>query len=238
MCDVMEVDYLLAIGIFVAVFAFSIAFVSNNVLQEKETIKSDIVREQAESFFNEISSGKNVSLISPMYRLYIYAKNENSSTIKELIVVDLNKYGNNDPYSSIVFDQNNNTYEYSVGTGQVMFSAQIAGGSGKTFVMYYDDDSNFPANSSSVQGNDTINEQIYGPEKIYVVQNKLLNILKNSNQTSDNFHITVTDVNGNHLLDYGATVNGRNVFVKRKPVLIQGNDKILYNGWLIISFFD
>ncbi|MBI4895831.1 MAG: hypothetical protein HY831_05040 [Candidatus Aenigmarchaeota archaeon] len=234
----MEVDYLLAIGIFVAVFAFSIAFVSNNVLQEKETIKSDIIKEQAENLFNDISSGKNISLISPMYRLYIYAENKNSTSVKELITVDLNKYGSNDPYSVSIYDQNNNNYNYAVGTGQIMFSSQISGSSSKSFVLYYDDDSNFPTNSSNVQGNDTIKEQVYGPEKIYVVQNNLLNLLKNSNQTVDNFHIIITDIDGRHLLDYGPTINGRNVIVKRKPVVIQGNDKILYKGWLIVSFFD
>ncbi|GEM_PF-6091164 len=233
----MEVDYLLAIGIFVAIFAFSIAFVSNNVLQEKETIKSDIVKEQAENFFNDIASGKNISLVSPMYRLYIYAENKNSSSVKELITIDLNKYGTNDPYSVTIYDQNNNTYDYAVGTGQVIFSSQISGGSSKSFVLYYDDDSNFPVNSSIVQGNDTIKEQVYGPEKIYVVQNKLLNSLKNSNQTVDNFHITVTDLNGKHILDYGPTISGRTVVVKRKPVVIQGDDKFLYEGWFVASFF-
>ncbi len=231
----MEIEYLVAIAIFVAVFSFVVVIVSGNILDQKELINQDLAKVQADIMMDRIEDDPDVKLLSPAYRVYSYAKNENS-TVDELIQIDLSDYGGGDVDSVVAMDDKGNIYD-TVSSGQVVaFSSEILSGSTKRFVIYFDDDSDFPVRSGDVSGNDTIQETLYGPEKIIVVQHKLVQKMKQRNATNaDNFKIIVEDYNGTKILDYGSVPERKSVVFRKKPVVIQLSNAMLVPGWIRIG---
>ncbi|MBI5332454.1 MAG: hypothetical protein HZB65_02690 [Candidatus Aenigmarchaeota archaeon] len=220
-----EIDYLFAVGLFAAVFAFAVLFTSQNILSQKDDITLAIAEKQADLVMDKMFSGE---LVSPMYRFYAYTGANSSSD--ELVVVNLNMFGNNDPYSAIVQDSYGKYHNYSVSMNNIAFAA----GSTNLFTVYFDDDSDFPAKDYSLNGTNKIVEKVHGFEKLYVVQYKLIENMKNTNYTLSaiKYHIIVDD--GKRLLDYGPEPRGITV-IRKRPVMIQNSDGRLTNGWIIVK---
>ncbi|MFH0836603.1 MAG: hypothetical protein V1870_00580 [Candidatus Aenigmatarchaeota archaeon] len=216
----MEIDYLFAVGLFVTIFAFAVLFTSHNVMGQKDEITLSIASERADLVMNRMFSGE---LVSPMYKLYVYGQANGSD---ELVVINLNNYGKNDPNSAVVYD-GEQYYNYSVAVNNIAFPAST-----RLFTVYFDDDSNFPSKNYAVNGTNKIVEKIYGPEQINVVQYKLMQSMTNENYSDIQYHISVKD--DRTLLEYGPEPRGA-VVVRKRPVLIQNIDGMLTEGWLIVK---
>ncbi|MFA4820317.1 MAG: LamG domain-containing protein [Candidatus Aenigmatarchaeota archaeon] len=135
-----------------------------------------------------------IGLMTKAYRFYVIVNNtqgslkNQSDTVRnlanELIKVNYTDLGigANVP-STFVIDNNNAPIAYQINGSTVIFNASINSNANKTFTVYFDDDSNFAEQSTTMSGSDNLSEMWLAPQAIYLVQYRKLLFLNNSNYT-------------------------------------------------------
>jgi len=242
-----QIDYVIAIGFFIFILAFSLNFLLNYLSSYKDSARIQILRSEATSFMDKIYN----DLGSDAYRIFILVNNTQGDLINELVsfnlscieAKDLNStriyemvYANNTiTYNKILYQRNNEIYTFAI---------NISAGTTKTFIVYFDDDSNFTDSSISVNGINNLtaeNEKQYPPEKIFLLQyKKIINFINNSydsvkDNASIDFRIKLFDINNQTVMDFGQTPPSKGSIVALQKYIIYQNDTDIRNGRLIIQ---
>ncbi|MEK6888410.1 MAG: LamG domain-containing protein [Candidatus Aenigmatarchaeota archaeon] len=197
-----------------------------------------------------------IGLMTKAYRFYVIVNNtqgslkNQSDTIRnlanELILVNYTDLGigANVP-STFVIDNNNAPAAYQINRTIAIFNTSIDSNADKTFTIYFDDDSNFAEQSTTMSGSDNLSETWLAPEAISVVQYRKLLFLNNSNYTRiknsthlpRDFSIKLVDTGTSAtILNFGpATPPAGNVVSFRRFVLYQNSTGAMRRGRVTVQ---
>ena len=135
-----------------------------------------------------------VGLSTRAYRFFVVVNNsapywKNQSLPVETINNELVKinftelgYGANIP-SVAVYEANGSSVGYEINSNTITFRTAVNANSAKNFTVYFDDDSNFAEQTQSITGVNNISEVIEPVQAIYIIQNRKMSALSNSNYT-------------------------------------------------------
>lgn len=229
------IDYILAIGVFLALFAYLINYTTGYYSTIKEMAEITVLRSEALNLLgiadrgyepeNWTTAPERIGLQSYAYRFYIlvnntadYKINQSESVINiddELVKFNLSDLGHDIDMNSIaIYDENNNQFPYQRAGDNITFKTDINASQSKFFLVYFDDDSNFTSMSTSISGNNNITEKIYPVEKFSLVQYKNIQKLNSSSYTTvkdncdieNDFQIQIYDIDKNQIfIEYGGT---------------------------------
>ncbi len=185
---------------------------------------------------------KRIGFYSKAYRMKIRVNNtqthqRNQSAplgdiASELVVFNYTTFGIvPDVGSTKVYDANDNLVDYSISGNEIRFNFTISENDSKDFTVYFDEDSSFAEQSSSVTGVDNVTDKIYPIDEISIVQFNKFNYLRNANYTliknatglPQDFRISLTDSQTSSLIfEFGPTPPpSGNIVAFRKFVLYQ-----------------
>ncbi|HIG97702.1 MAG TPA: LamG domain-containing protein [Candidatus Aenigmarchaeota archaeon] len=197
-----------------------------------------------------------IGLMTKAYRFYVilnntqvFLKNQSEHPIhydNELIKVNYTDLGiGADVPSTFVIDENNAPAAYNINGNTVTFVTDINPNGDKTFTVYFDDDSNFAEQSSTITGNDNLSETWTPPQAISVVQYRKLLFLNNSNYTRvknatqlpRDFNIKLVDTGTSAtILNFGPSAPpAGNVVSFRRFVLYQNSTGAMRRGRVTIQ---
>jgi len=221
----MEIDHIVAVGLFILVLGIAIGFVSYSITDTRESIKLNNLKKKSDVIFQNIfREDTNISLLSKAYKVHVYVETPpKDSTEKEIVIIDLGKYGEFDQYSITVKDDLGNKYAFDESGTQIRFSSYI-NKIPKKFTVFYDDDSNFTsARTTTIDGIDSVKEKVYIPEPIRIIQFRKMSELSKRQYTtsSADYHISIF-TNERQYFNYGPKPRPtQSVVVKEVPVLLQ-----------------
>jgi len=228
-----QVDYVFAVSAFILIFALIIQYTTSYYTKTNELTDIMLLRSDAMSILSITDCDEAYPCLqSHAYSFYILVNNtqENlinqshsvSDLLDELVIFNLDDiYENPDP-NSIVIYYNNTSVNYQRSDREITFKTDINASHAQWFTVYFDDDSNFADRSTSVVGNDNLTEKVYPIEKIYLLQYRKLEQLKNSGYASSNLHLTIYNENNQTFFAYGSDVPKRgNVVALQKNLAYQ-----------------
>ncbi len=181
-----QIDFAIAVGIFLGVFAFSILFTTDRISGIKDQIESLDQYLTGEKILSSlfIDSG-NLSLVSKAYRFYViinntqpYLKNQSAAVSdleNELVIVNFSSLGYPDiDFNSVrVYNSSGSAIKCEIDPERkiLKFLVNISAFESKEFKVWFDDDSNFtlPFCNFSISGSDNLTEIIYPPETFKVI---------------------------------------------------------------------
>lgn len=228
-----QVDYVFAVSAFILIFALIIQYTTSYYTKTNELTDIMLLRSDAMSILSITDCDEAYPCLqSHAYSFYILVNNtqENlinqshsvSDLLDELVIFNLDDiYENPDP-NSIVIYYNNTSVNYQRSGSEITFKTDINASQAQWFTVYFDDDSNFADRSTPVVGNDNLTEKVYPIEKIYMLQYRKLEQLKNSGYASSNLHLTIYNENNQTFFAYGSDVPKRgNVVALQKNLAYQ-----------------
>lgn len=196
---VIQLDFMISIGIFFVVFSFIILGVTSYLTNVKDTI--DIVTLRTEAFsllrsaetdflpsgWNGTGNVSRIGLATTVKRFRIYVNNSKPFYINqshnvtnldgtefgsEIVRLNLSQLGfqGHDFNSTAIYNTANVSIPFQRDADNISFTVSINAFSVTYFTVYIDDDSNFTGASSSISGSDTINELAAAPEKVEALQ--------------------------------------------------------------------
>ncbi len=196
---VIQLDFMISIGIFFVVFSFIILGVTSYLTNVKDTI--DIVTLRTEAFsllrsaetdflpsgWNGTGNVSRIGLATTVKRFRIYVNNSKPFYINqshnvtnldgtefgsEIVRLNLSQLGfqGHDFNSTVIYNTANVSIPFQRDADNISFTVSINAFSVTYFTVYIDDDSNFTGASSSISGSDTINELVTAPEKVEALQ--------------------------------------------------------------------
>jgi len=181
-----QIDFAIAVGIFLGVFAFSILFTTDRISGIKDQIESLDQYLTGEKILSSLflDSG-NLSLVSKAYRFYViinntqpYLKNQSAAVSdleNELVIVNFSSLGCPDiDFNSVrVYNSSEDNVKCEVDPERkiLKFLVNISAFESKEFKVWFDDDSNFtvPFCNFSISGSDNLTEIIYPPEAFKII---------------------------------------------------------------------
>lgn len=211
-----QIDYVIAIGMFILVLAFIINFLTDYVKTSEETLNLLGLRSETYSLLDTLVSYETdwnhsdvstypeaLGLNTQAYRLFVKVTNtdqytrsggEPTNLVNELVSVNITGFDEN---SIVVYDESENIVTHDIQDNEILFNVNITTGKTKWFEITYDDNSNdeyynFTDHSGTVETNlDNITETKYPIQIIDVIQYKKIQSLNNSDisQISQNIDI-------------------------------------------------
>ncbi len=228
-----QVDYVFAVSAFILIFALIIQYTTSYYTKTNELTDIMLLRSDAMSILSITDCDEAYPCLqSHAYSFYILVNNTQehlinqshsvSDLLDELVIFNLDDiYENPDP-NSIVIYYNNTSVNYQRSGSEITFKTDINASQAQWFTVYFDDDSNFADRSTPVAGNDNLTEKVYPIEKIYLLQYRKLEQLKNSGYASSNLHLTIYNENNQTFFAYGSDVPKRgNVVALQKNLAYQ-----------------
>ncbi|MCD6557647.1 MAG: hypothetical protein J7K31_01280 [Candidatus Aenigmarchaeota archaeon] len=204
-----QMDYILAIGIFLLMFSVLIVFSANYLQTMKNTLSVSLRRGTATDLLESITSydsswnysnvfsyPSKLGLKTDMYRFFVlvnnsqnYLKNQSGSLTaltNELVEINKTAFGFSfDENSILILDENGNSVGYNISGDNIIFNVNVSINEARWFTVYFDDDSNFTDQTSFVNTSlNNITEVTYPLEKINVIQYKKVYDLNLSNYTA------------------------------------------------------
>lgn len=202
-----HIDYIIAIGVIIVVFALSVQFATSFFTPAQEEAQTQTVTANAFSLlsmadfsssprvWNDTSLPERIGLYTKAYRFLILVNNTGSSYLNQSqSVINLSNelvnfsfsdlgYSGININSTVVLDDNNRTLSYQISGEEIRFAAIVNASAQRWYVVYFDDDSNFTSRSASVAVTNNLSERIYPTEQINIVQYQQMNELSVSNYT-------------------------------------------------------
>ena len=205
----LQMDYILAIGIFLLMFAILASFSTNYLQTMKNTLSVSLRRGTATDLLDSItcydsswnhsdvsSYPARLGLKTDMYRFFVlvnnsqdYLKNQSGNLAdltNELVEINKTAFGLDfDENSILVLDEDGNSMSYNISGDMIIFNVDASINEAKWFTVYIDDDSNFTDQTSSVStALNNITEVVYPLERIDAIQYKKIYELNLSNYTT------------------------------------------------------
>lgn len=200
-----QIDYVIAIGIFIVVFGVTINYLTNYFRTVEDPIRITTLRSQALSLMNIADFGffpdnwtnetypDRIGLQSDAYRFYILVNNTQSNLVNQSqSVVDLTNelvsfnytylgFSVVDYNSTAIYNETGSIVDYGRSGDTISFAVNISANSQKWFTVYFDDDSNFTDRTKTISGSNNLTEKIFSTEKISLIQYKKIQRLQAAN---------------------------------------------------------
>ncbi len=222
-----QIDYIIAAGVFIAVFAYLIQYTTGYYAAVKDTSDILVLRSEALGLQsiadrgpepdNWTSSPDRLGLQTYAYRFYILVNNTQPYLINqsqpvidianELVSFNFSDMGFTgiNYNSTVIYNESRSIVPYNISRSNITFRTNINANTTQWFTVYFDDDSNFTDTSTSITGSSNLTERIYPAERVSVLQYKKIRQLSNSNYTTvrnsadikNNFNIKIVDAGDN-----------------------------------------
>ncbi|MFH0832699.1 MAG: hypothetical protein V1900_03210 [Candidatus Aenigmatarchaeota archaeon] len=227
------IDYILAAGIFLVLFAYIINYTTSYYSTVKDVAEIMTLRSEALGLLSIADRGpepenwtnapERLGLQSYAYRFYILVNNSAGYRINaseginniedELVRFNLSSLGYTIDLNSIaIYDEYKNPIGYQRNGDNITFAVSINASQSIFFVVYFDDDSNFTSSSAAVSGSNNITETIYPVERFSLLQyRKILKLnastyatVKGNCDIENDFNIQIYDTDRNQTyVSYG-----------------------------------
>lgn len=266
---VVQMDYIVAAALFITVFALVVQLLTNFFTTAESSAEINTLTAEAESLLSVADFGytpsnwsgsgtvDRIGFFSQAYRFYIVVENSKQFYHNQsLNVTDLTNELVSFLYSDLGFRGINiNSTEmyldgvrvpYNINDDNITFRTNIDANTNKTFIVYFDDDSNFTSRSVSIDGNNTITETAQFVQPVPVIQYKKLQAINGSDYVSvrdslglDDFSITIQDIDTNPVstfFSYGGEVprSGTVIAIQRNHIF-QNSTAGIRNGRLVVK---
>ena len=197
-----QIDYVMAMMIFITVTAVTISLTTDYFLTVSDTAQLIVLRSDAADIMDSLGkpaepanweSGPDVlGAGGKAYRFAVLVNNTASNYLNagvtatdlasELVSVYYSSIGmaGIDVNSTSIYDEAGNPVNYSMAGDNVTFLASLSAGEAKWFTVYFNDNSNFTNRSAPVSGANNLSETIYYPEEINLLEYRLIQRLQNS----------------------------------------------------------
>ena len=246
-----QIDYIIAAGIFFLVFAFTINFLTDYLTTTKELSEIIELRTRALSLLGMADrefDDERIGLQSDAYRFYMLVNNTKENLISQEEADDLNNelvefslpLGSFDENSVAIYSDGSQI-PCSKSGDMIRFVTDIDANQSKLFTVYLDDDSNFTGSFVEISYFDNVTEKMYPMEKISLLQYRNIQKLGNSdysavkNNTGD-FYVTIYDSTGNKFFGFGGSVPRKgDVIALERYVIYQNSTAGIENGRIVVQ---
>jgi len=199
-----QIDYVIAIGIFIIIFGVTINYITNYFKTVEDPIKVTTLRSEAVSLMGIADRGfypenwtnesypVRIGLQSDAHRFLILVNNTQGNLLNqsrtvgdltnELVSFNYSSLGVSYPdyNSTMIYNESGGVVGYSRSGDVITFSASITANSARWFTVYFDDDSNFTDRTVSISGSNNLAEKIFPVEDISLLQFRKIQSLQNS----------------------------------------------------------
>jgi hypothetical protein len=221
---ILQIDFIVAIGIFVAIFALVIQAITVYFSNAESTSDVEILTTQTISMLGILDSGfvpaswngteqiDRLGIATKAYKFFIVVNNTQlfyynqsqspGNLANELVSFNYTSMGirNIDINSTSIY-YDNKEVPYNINADNITFRTDIGKNTVKIFTVYFDDDSNFTSRSVSISGSNYIRETIQAALPFNLIQYKKTAILNSSNYTAvrnalgaKNFRLTIHNI--------------------------------------------
>lgn len=260
-----QMDYIIAIGIFVVVFALVIQIVTNyfsNITQNTnirlmtsegiELLKIADEGYTPGSWSGNESTLRQIGFETKAYRINVRINNSIGrwynqglpwqTITNELVKINFTDFGLNPDLGSVyVYDDDGSEVAHEINGNRVIFRVNIPVNVTKNYTVYFDDDSNFTIQSTAQTGVDNLSEVI-SFDKISVLQYTKMFLLNGTNytlvknSTGLQKDFRISIVDNVTAFQYGGIApNGGNIVALRRYVLFQNSTGGIRRGYLNIQ---
>ncbi len=253
-----QMDYMIAVGIFIVVFALVIQIVSNFFADTIQNTNLRVMTSEATDLIGVAEDGFHPTLLglaTSAYRINVRVNNTPQywynqalpweDIANELVKINFTDFGiSADVNSTAVYDDSGNQAAYEISGNMITFVVNVPTGVTKNYTVYFDDDSNFSSQSVSQSGVDNLSEIVSQAEKIYELQYRKIIMLnssdyssvKNSTGLPRDFRISVVDNFGGTFFQFGGTVpTAGNIIALRRFILFQNSTGGIRRGYLNVQ---
>lgn len=248
-----QVDFVIAVGSFLVIFAFLLQYITGYYAAAKDDIELAALRSEAlgllriadqEPVPKEWTTAPlRLGLRTYAYRFYVlinnttpYLRNPSDPLARiegELVTFNYSDLGfpGIDINSTVIYD-NDTVLPYQITDTNITFNVSVSASEEKWIVVYFDDNSNFSSRSSTVSGVNNLTEKIFAAERIPVLQYKQLQRLNTSNYTlvknmsdiKNNFRIQLADIDINQTyISYGGAPPRRGDVISLQRFVVYQN---------------
>jgi len=203
-----QLDYIIALGLFILMLNFMINYMTNFVTVSKESLEVVSLRSKASTLIktladyettwnsSDVSSyPENIGLKTKAYWFFVLVNNteENlktggnvTSLTNELVRINFTLMNMSpDLFSAVIYDSSRNLVTYDTDGNTIIFNVDLDINESKWFEVFIDDDSNFTDNTGTVStALDNITETIYPLRYLDIIQYRKIEKLNSSNASS------------------------------------------------------
>ena len=203
-----QLDYIIALGLFILMLSFMINYMTNFVTVSKESLEVVSLRSKASTLIktladyettwnsSDVSSyPENIGLKTKAYWFFVLVDNteENlktggnvTSLTNELVRINFTLMNMSpDLFSAVIYDSSRNLVTYDTDGNTIIFNVDLDINESKWFEVFIDDDSNFTDNTGTVStALDNITETIYPVRYLDIIQYRKIEKLNSSNASS------------------------------------------------------
>ena len=203
-----QLDYIIALGLFILMLSFMINYMTNFVTVSKESLEVVSLRSKASTLIktladyettwnsSDVSSyPENIGLKTKAYWFFVLVNNteENlktggnvTSLTNELVRINFTLMNMSpDLFSAVIYDSSRNLVTYDTDGNTIIFNVDLDINESKWFEVFIDDDSNFTDNTGTVStALDNITETIYPLRYLDIIQYRKIEKLNSSNASS------------------------------------------------------
>jgi len=203
-----QLDYIIALGLFILMLSFMINYMTNFVTVSKESLEVVSLRSKASTLIktladyettwnsSDVSSyPENIGLKTKAYWFFVLVDNteENlktggnvTSLTNELVRINFTLMNMSpDLFSAVIYDSSRNLVTYDTDGNTIIFNVDLDINESKWFEVFIDDDSNFTDNTGTVStALDNITETIYPVRYLDIIQYRKIEKLNSSNAAS------------------------------------------------------
>ena len=200
-----QLDYIIALGLFILMLNFMINYMTNFVTVSKESLEVVSLRSKASTLIktladyettwnsSDVSSyPENIGLKTKAYWFFVLVNNteENlktggnvTSLTNELVRINFTLMNMSpDLFSAVIYDSSRNLVTYDTDGNTIIFNVDLDINESKWFEVFIDDDSNFTDNTGTVStALDNITETIYPLRYLDIIQYRKIEKLNSSN---------------------------------------------------------
>ncbi len=250
-----QIDFLLAAGVFILLFAFVIMSLTNHLSATKIQTESMDIKSEAFSLLS-ITETNKTGLSSEAYRFYVIVNNSQSywidqakpvaDLINETVNINFSYYGlKKDINSTLIKDEDGNNIDYQITSiDNISFAVNVSANKIKVYTIYFDDDSNFTSRSKIIAGTNNLTEKITQPQKLNLIRYRSFQILNSTNYSSfknstgmkNDFQIILID--NTIIFNYGLdTPRTGDVSALQRYVIYQNSTGDINNGIITVKVF-
>lgn len=259
-----QIDFIIAIGIFIIIFALVIQTVTTFFKTSESTAETYALTAQANRLLSLADFGMTpgdwngtgipdrIGLATKAFRFYILVNNskdfyrnqsmQQADISSELVSFNYTSMGFRiDTNSTVVYD-GGNQLPYSINSDNISFAVPISAGETKTISVYFDDDSNFTSRSVIITGTDYLTETLLAVQPVWVMQYRKISVLNSSNydalkEKTGDFHLKLIDLSDSSaFLDFGGVVpRTGNVVALQRYFLFQNSTAGIRNGKIVVQ---
>lgn len=258
MRGISQIDFAIAVSLFIGLFAFSIIFVTDRFSLTKEEMETRERVSVGNFLLQQVFSYDDVvGIVTKAYKIEVAVNNSEAFLINqsqevvnltnELVIVNLSGVWRSDiDLNSLhVYDENWNNVKCNISQGTLKFLVNISPYKVKYFRVIFDDDSNFSSSfcNSSIVGTNNLTETVYPTEVFDIVQyKKFQELLTKSYQSVKNklnmnydFQISLKDSNGNSVFKFGPNIPPRgDIFALERNTLYQNMNADIKKGVITV----